>query len=147
VKPYRIIQGDVLAGLATLPDASVHCCVTSPPYWGLRDYGVDGQIGLESTPAEYVAKMVAVFREVRRVLKDDGTPLSPQYLCDVEADRRIIANPLLVRELAAELGVPAEVLWYGTLPEVLRSDRDVPPQRIVNAFAAFRRSLGGRSHE
>jgi transcriptional regulator with XRE-family HTH domain len=82
-----------------------------------------------------------------RILKDDGTPLSPQYLCDVEADRRIIANPLLVRELAAELGVPAEVLWYGTLPEVLRSDRDVPPQRIVNAFAAFRRSLGGRSHE
>jgi len=73
VKPYRIIQGDVLAGLATLPDASVHCCVTSPPYWGLRDYGVDGQIGLEPTPAEYVAKMVAVFREVRRVLRDDGT--------------------------------------------------------------------------
>lgn len=69
----RIIPGDVLAGLATLPDASVHCCVTSPPYWGLRDYGVDGQIGLEPTPAEYVAKMVAVFREVRRVLRDDGT--------------------------------------------------------------------------
>ena len=70
---FRIIPGDVLAGLATLPDASVHCCVTSPPYWGLRDYGVDGQIGLEPTPAEYVAKMVAVFREVRRVLRDDGT--------------------------------------------------------------------------
>jgi DNA modification methylase len=69
----RIIPGDVLAGLATLPDASVHCCVTSPPYWGLRDYGVDGQIGLEPTPAEYVARMVAVFREVRRVLRDDGT--------------------------------------------------------------------------
>ncbi len=69
----RIIPGDVLAGLATLPDASVHCCVTSPPYWGLRDYGHEGQIGLEATPAEYVAKMVAVFREVRRVLRDDGT--------------------------------------------------------------------------
>ena len=69
----RIIPGDALAGLATLPDASVNCCVTSPPYWGLRDYGVDGQIGLEPTPAEYVAKMVAVFREVRRVLRDDGT--------------------------------------------------------------------------
>lgn len=69
----RIIPGDVFAGLATLPDASVHCCVTSPPYWGLRDYGVEGQIGLEPTPAEYVAKMVAVFREVRRVLRDDGT--------------------------------------------------------------------------
>jgi DNA modification methylase len=51
----------------------VNCCVTSPPYWGLRDYGVADQIGLESTPAEYVAQMVAVFREVRRVLRDDGT--------------------------------------------------------------------------
>lgn len=54
-------------------DKSVHCCVTSPPYYGLRDYGVDGQLGLEKTPEEYVAKMVEVFREVRRVLRDDGT--------------------------------------------------------------------------
>jgi DNA modification methylase len=59
--------------LATLPAASVHCCVTSPPYFGLRDYGHSGQIGLEPTPAEYVEQMVAVFREVRRVLRDDGT--------------------------------------------------------------------------
>lgn len=51
----------------------MHCCVTSPPYWGLRDYGVDGQLGLEATPDKYVAKMVEVFREVRRVLRDDGT--------------------------------------------------------------------------
>ena len=55
-----------------MPEASVQCVVTSPPYWGLRDYGVDGQIGLERTPEEYVAKMVAVFEEVRRVLKADG---------------------------------------------------------------------------
>jgi DNA modification methylase len=59
--------------MRTLTDASVHCCVTSPPYWGLRDYGHDGQIGLESTPEAYVARMVEVFREVRRVLRDDGT--------------------------------------------------------------------------
>jgi DNA modification methylase len=70
---HRIIQGDCLEGLRTLPDASVHCCVTSPPYWGLRDYGHDGQIGLEATPEAYVARMVEVFREVRRVLRDDGT--------------------------------------------------------------------------
>jgi len=70
---HRIIQGDCLEGLRTLPDASVHCCVTSPPYWGLRDYGHDGQIGREDTPEAYVAKMVEVFREVRRVLRDDGT--------------------------------------------------------------------------
>ena len=68
-----ILQGDCLDVLKTLPEQSVHCCVTSPPYWGLRDYGHDGQLGLESTPDEYVAKMVAVFAEVRRVLRDDST--------------------------------------------------------------------------
>jgi DNA modification methylase len=70
---HVIYCADALAVLATLPDCSVQCCVTSPPYWGLRDYGVAGQLGLESTPAEYVEKMVAVFREVRRVLSDRGT--------------------------------------------------------------------------
>ncbi len=65
--------GDVRAVLAGLPDESVHCVVTSPPYWGLRDYGVTGQLGLEPTPDEYVVNMVAVFREVRRVLRRDGT--------------------------------------------------------------------------
>jgi DNA modification methylase len=70
---FRIITADVMEGLAQLPDESVHCCVTSPPYWGLRDYGVAGQIGLEATPDAFVAEMVAVFREVRRVLRKDGT--------------------------------------------------------------------------
>jgi len=65
--------GDCRDVLLSMPDKSVHCVVTSPPYFGLRDYGVDGQMGLEPTPAEFVAGMVAVFREVRRVLKDDGT--------------------------------------------------------------------------
>src|SRR5690606_3555872 len=59
--------------LATLPDASVQCCVTPPPYFGLRDYGVPNQIGLEPTPDAYVAELVAVFRQVRRVLRGDGT--------------------------------------------------------------------------
>lgn len=67
------LHGDCREVLRTLPDASVHCCVTSPPYYGLRDYGVDGQIGLEPTPDEYVAQLVEVFREVRRVLRPDGT--------------------------------------------------------------------------
>ena len=69
----EIIQGDCIDGLRSLPDESVHCVVTSPPYWGLRDYGQDGQIGLEDTPEAYTARMVEVFREVRRVLRDDGT--------------------------------------------------------------------------
>ena len=68
-----IHNGDCLEVLRTLPDESVQCCVTSPPYWGLRDYGHDGQIGLESTPEAYVGRMVEVFREVRRVLREDGT--------------------------------------------------------------------------
>lgn len=65
--------GDCRTLLAAMEPQSVHCCVTSPPYFGLRDYGVDGQLGLETTPDEYVAEMVEVFREVRRVLRDDGT--------------------------------------------------------------------------
>lgn len=68
-----VYVGDCVESLRTMFDKSVHCCVTSPPYWGLRDYGVSGQHGLEKTPEEYVAKMVEVFREVRRVLRDDGT--------------------------------------------------------------------------
>ena len=68
-----ILQGDCRHVLKTLPDQSVHCCVTSPPYFGLRDYGHAGQIGLEATPDTYVAELVAVFSEVRRVLRDDGT--------------------------------------------------------------------------
>ncbi len=68
-----IYNGDCRTVLASLPSGSVNCCVTSPPYFGLRDYHHDGQIGLETTPTEYVDEMVAVFREVRRVLRDDGT--------------------------------------------------------------------------
>lgn len=69
----RILHGDSLDVLRSLPDGFVNTCVTSPPYWGLRDYGVDGQLGAEPTPEEYVERLVAVFREVKRVLRDDGT--------------------------------------------------------------------------
>ena len=69
----KIYQGDALKVLQTLPDESINCCVTSPPYFGLRDYGTDGQIGMEETPELYVANLVAVFEEVKRVLKKDGT--------------------------------------------------------------------------
>lgn len=69
----RIYCGDALTVLKTLPDNSVNCCVTSPPYYALRDYGVDGQIGREETPALYVERLTSIFREVRRVLTPDGT--------------------------------------------------------------------------
>lgn len=68
-----IICGDVIESLSTLSDQSVNCVVTSPPYWGLRDYGIEGQIGLESTPEKYTERLVEVFRDVWRVLQDDGT--------------------------------------------------------------------------
>lgn len=71
--PIRFLEGDCRGILPTLEAGSVQCCVTSPPYWGLRDYGANGQLGLEATPEEYIAKMVAVFREVWRVLRNDGT--------------------------------------------------------------------------
>jgi DNA modification methylase len=69
----RLLIGDALTRLRELPDGSAHMCVTSPPYFGLRDYGVAGQMGLEAMPDEYVAALVEVFREVRRVLRPDGT--------------------------------------------------------------------------
>lgn len=69
----RIEIGDALTVLKGMPAELVQCVVTSPPYWGLRDYGCDGQIGLEATPEEYIEKLVEVFREVRRVLRSDGT--------------------------------------------------------------------------
>lgn len=69
----KIILGDCIEEMRKMPAGSVHCCVTSPPYYGLRDYGVVGQIGLERTPNEFISKMVSVFEEVRRVLRKDGT--------------------------------------------------------------------------
>jgi len=68
-----ILEGNCLDRLKELPDESVQCCVTSPPYWGLRDYGNSGQIGLESAFEDYVRNIVGIFEEVRRVLKSDGT--------------------------------------------------------------------------
>lgn len=70
---WTVLEGDARARLRELPDRMARCCITSPPYFGLRDYGTEGQMGLERTPDEYVTVLVDVFREVRRVLHDDGT--------------------------------------------------------------------------
>lgn len=69
----RILIGDVMEKLKDIPDESIHCVVTSPPYWGLRDYGIAGQIGIEPSLGEHIETLVSVFREVRRVLRKDGT--------------------------------------------------------------------------
>jgi DNA modification methylase len=73
MKLNHIYIGDAFEELQKIPDNSIDCCVTSPPYYGLRNYGVDGQIGLEETPEQYIEKLVKVFCEVRRVLCDNGT--------------------------------------------------------------------------
>ncbi|MHC4712991.1 MAG: DNA-methyltransferase [Planctomycetota bacterium] len=91
----EIVCGDCLEVMKQWPDGCVDMCVTSPPYWGLRDYGVKGQLGLEKTPQEYVAKMVEVFREVRRVLADHGTlwlNLGDSYASASACDRRNIVG-------------------------------------------------------
>jgi DNA modification methylase len=95
IKRNNIYNGDVLETLRTFPEGIFNTCVTSPPYWGLRDYGVEGQIGLESTPDEYVEKMVGIFREVRRVLRDDGTlwlNLGDSYATNTSAGNKKFGN-------------------------------------------------------
>ena len=91
----RILQGDALTKLKGLPNESIDLLVTSPPYWQLRDYGVEDQLGLEKTPEEYVAKMVEVFREVRRVLKKVGIELNKSYIEIAEERIKTINKTIL----------------------------------------------------
>lgn len=113
-----IFQGDSLTVLRNMPQKSVHCCVTSPPYFGLRDYGIDGQIGLEETPEAYVSRLVEVFREVRRVLKDDGTlwlNLGDSYGTGTKAGRKpgsrgIAANTQKAQDIPRVGGMAKQLL-------------------------------------
>lgn len=72
-EPIKLLQGDCALLLKDLPSGDFQCCVTSPPYWGMRDYDVEGQVGSEIDLSDYISKLVGIFREVRRVLRDDGT--------------------------------------------------------------------------
>lgn len=124
----RILIGDVREKLAELPDESVHCVVTSPPYWGLRDYGVDGQIGLEPSVAEWTRVMVEVFAEVRRVLRSDGTAwinIGDSYVSGQGGRQSAI----------------------GELPKSLRRDRPTPHARQdVDVAAWGQRALTPRNY-
>lgn len=120
---WRVYVGDALASLRTMPDQYFHTCVTSPPYFGLRDYGVDGQMGLEETPTEYVVKMVELFREVRRVLRDDGTlwlNIGDSY----GSDKSLIGIPwMLALALKAEgWCLRQDIIWHkpNPMPESVR---------------------------
>ena len=92
----KVYLGNAVEVLRTFPDESIDCCVTSPPYFGLRDYGSNGQIGLEQTPEAYIAKLVEVFSEVRRCLKKDGTlwvNIGDSYATGTTAGRQQSKNP------------------------------------------------------
>lgn len=119
----RILIGDCRERLADLEDGSVHCCVTSPPYFGLRDYGHDGQIGLESTPSDFVAEMVDVFREVRRVLRDDGTLWL--NLGDAYLNSELLGSPWRVAIGMKKDGwlLRSEVIWHkpNPMPESVKN--------------------------
>jgi DNA modification methylase len=98
VADWEVLTGDALAVLRTMPSESVQSCITSPPYFALRDYGIAGQLGLEATPAEYVARLVEIMGEVRRLLREDGTlwlNLGDSYITNGPngADKSTLTNP------------------------------------------------------
>lgn len=133
----KIITGDCIESMRTMPDQSVHCVVTSPPYFGLRDYGVDGQIGLEPTPDEFVAALVAVFREVRRVLRDDGTlwlNLGDSYAKD--KNRLLVPARCALALQADGWLLRDEIVWHKprTTPAPVK-DRTCAAHEIIYMFA------------
>ena len=154
-----ILLGDAVEQLQTLEPESVHCCVTSPPYFGLRDYGVPGQIGLEATPEEYVEKLIQVFREVRRVLRPDGTlwlNLGDSYTSGGrktrDCDQKLPARAMDQRPKMPEGMKPKDLIgipW--TLAFALRADGWYLRQDIIwhkpNAMPESVRDRCTKSHE
>ena len=137
---YEVIVGDCIAGMRTLDAGSVHCCVTSPPYFGLRDYQVKGQIGLEDTPEAYVARLVEVFREVRRVLRDDGTlwlNLGDSYGKDKQ--RRLLPARVALALQADGWLLRDEIIWHKprTTPAPVK-DRTVAAHEMIYLLATNR---------
>ena len=123
----RIICADALEALQAMPEKSVSMCVTSPPYYGLRDYGIDGQIGIEQSPQKYIAGLITIFREVRRVLRDDGTlwvNIADSYagsgkgICQTPISERAKHKQTYVQgSLAGTASVPHQ--WDGIKPKDL----------------------------
>jgi site-specific DNA-methyltransferase (adenine-specific) len=129
--------GDCIESMRQIEAGSVHTCVTSPPYFGLRDYGVDGQIGLEDTPDAYVTRLVEVFREVRRVLRDDGTlwlNLGDSYAKDKQ--RRMMPARVALALQAEGWLLRDEIVWHKprTTPAPVK-DRTVAAHEMIYLFA------------
>lgn len=108
----EILIGDCREQMRTLADGSVHICVTSPPYFGLRDYGVEGQLGLEPTPDDFVAAMVDVFREVRRVLADNGTLWLNLGDCYLAKQRQLIPARVALALQSDGWVLRDEIVWH-----------------------------------
>lgn len=122
-KEYDLYIGDCIEIMKSMDDGSINCCVTSPPYFGLRDYGVEGQIGLENTPEEYIQKLTNVFREVRRILRDDGTlwlNIGDSY----GKDKSLIGIPWLLAFALRADGwyLRQDIIWHkpNAMPESVR---------------------------
>lgn len=126
----KIIHGDCRQALRELPDNSIHAIVTSPPYFGLRDYGCDGQIGLEATPDAYVAELVAVFREARRVLRADGT-----FWLNL-GDSYNTAGGVNNHGKNGALGKTPRSKAFGRAPGLKSKDRMMIPARVALALQA-----------
>lgn len=132
----QIINGDALGSLKGLPDESVHCCVTSPPYFNLRDYEIEGQIGQERTPEEYIAKLVEVCGQVRRVLRPDGS-LWLNLADSFDGDKRLRGVPWRVAfALQAEGWIlRADVIWRKPNPMPINvKDSPVPSHEHIFHF-------------
>jgi len=133
------MTGDCIEVLRTLPEESVHCCVTSPPYFGLRDYGHAGQIGLEPTPDEYVAKLAEVFREVRRVLRNDGTVwlnLGDSYAATTRSSGASMKSTLATRPTASKTAAQRERGSWRTGHDAKAKDLLGIPWRVAFALQA-----------
>ena len=139
----RILQGDCRTVLKSLPDQSVHCIVTSPPYFGLRSYGVgieNGEIGCESTPDAYVAELVAVFRECRRVLRDDGTcwlNLGDSYAATTGSSGASLKSTLATKPTAAKTAAQRDIgSWKRGMGECKPKDLIGIPWLVAFALRA-----------
>lgn len=144
-----LLVGGCLDGLRSLPDGCIQTCVTSPPYFRLRDYGMDGQIGQEETPHEFVAALVAVFNEVRRVLADDGTlflNLGDSYAATKAPDglkpKDLIGVPWMVAFALRDAGwwLRSDIVWHkpSTMPE---SVTDRPTRAHEYVFLLTKREM------
>jgi DNA modification methylase len=170
VLSYMLLKAD--ARRIPIAENSVHCCVTSPPYWGLRDYGVDGQLGLEKTPDEFVDNMVEVFREVRRILRPEGTLWLNMGDCyaahsragDAKYEAKRNGGTLSSKRAAARPGINLEPGWRASgikfkdligvpwmLAMALRADGWYLRQEIIwdkpNAMPESVRDRPSRAHE